>query len=93
MSTANWPPTARQLRYLRQLANRAGQTFTTPRTREQASWEIERLLAVTNTGFTFAELAAELHHGDVNLPTDLACAVQAWEVSGHGSTATWSQRA
>ena len=48
---------------------------------------------MTNTGFTFAELADELQHGDVNLPTDLASAVQAWEVTGHGSTATWSQRA
>ena len=36
-------PTARQLAYLRSLANRAGQTFTYPRTRGQASREIQRL--------------------------------------------------
>ena len=37
------PPTAKQLAYLRALANRAGQTFIYPRTRAQASREIERL--------------------------------------------------
>ena len=36
-------PTRRQLNYLRALANRTGQTFTYPRTRREASREIERL--------------------------------------------------
>ncbi len=90
MSTATWPPTARQLAYLRQLARRAGQTFTTPRTREQASAEIERLLAVTDTGFTFAELQAEQAAREAN--DDLSCAVKPHEIHGYGSTATWSQR-
>ncbi len=87
-STANWPPTARQLSYLRQLANRAGQTFTTPRTRTQASWEIERLLAVTNTGFTFAELKAEQAAREAN--DDLSIAIQPFEIQGHGSNCRWS---
>jgi hypothetical protein len=82
-------PTARQLAYLRQLAHRAGQTFSTPRTRAQASAEIRRLKAVRATGFTFAELRAEQAareaHGD-------AAIFQPWEIAGHGSTATWSQR-
>ncbi len=90
MSTANWPPTARQLRYLRRLANRAGQTFATPRTREQASWEIERLLAVTGTGFTFAELRAEQAAREAN--DDLSIAIQPFETRGWGSSCTWSQR-
>ncbi len=90
MSTANWPPTARQLAYLRQLAQRAGQTFIRPRTREQASREIERLLAVTDTGFTFAELEAEQAARAAN--DDLSCSVKAHEVQGFGSNATWSQR-
>ena len=107
MSTANWPPTARQLRYLRQLANRAGQTFTTPRTRTQASWEIERLQAVTNTGMTFAELAEErrvrLDTADASLeiPSSLrdeldrfnATRVHPTEVAGYGASATWSRGA
>jgi hypothetical protein len=90
VSTANWPPTARQLAYLRQLANRAGQTFTTPHTRERASEEIERLLAVTNTGFTFAELQAEQAAREAN--DDLSIAIQPFEIRGYGSSATWSQR-
>lgn len=36
-------PTPRQLRYLRQLAELTGTTFTPPTTRRQASREIERL--------------------------------------------------
>ena len=90
MSSAKWPPTARQLRYLRHLANRAGQTFTPPRTSEQASDEIERLLAVTNTGFTFAELAAEQAAREAN--DDLSISIQPFEIEGYGSSATWSQR-
>ncbi len=90
MSTANWPPTARQLAYLRQLAQRAGQTFIRPRTREQASQEIDRLLAVTDTGFTFAELQAEQAAREAN--DDLSIAIQPFETQGWGSTATWSQR-
>jgi len=39
------PPSARQLDYLRALANRTGQTFTYPRTSRDASREIQRLKA------------------------------------------------
>ena len=39
------PPTAKQLAYLRALAERAGQTFATPRTSQDASAEIRRLKA------------------------------------------------
>jgi hypothetical protein len=89
MSSTELPPTFKQLRYLRTLASRAGQTFTTPQTRAQASAEIHRLKAVRTTGFTFAELRAEQDareaHGDVAI-------VQPWEIAGRGSTATWSQR-
>lgn len=42
-------PTARQLAYLRALADRAGQTFSYPRTRRQASAQISRLRAATPT--------------------------------------------
>ncbi len=89
ISSTELPPTFKQLRYLRTLASRAGQTFATPRTRAQASVEIRRLKAVRATGFTFAELqteqAAREAHGDVAI-------IQPWEIAGHGSTATWSQR-
>ena len=36
-------PTRRQLAYLRSLATRTGQTFAYPRTRREASREIQRL--------------------------------------------------
>lgn len=89
MSSTELPATSKQLRYLRTLAGRAGQTFVTPRTRAQASDEIRRLKALRATGFTFAELQAEQGareaHGDVAI-------VQPWEIAGRGSTATWSQR-
>jgi hypothetical protein len=83
------PPTAKQLAYLRTLAERAGQTFISPRTRLEASAEIRRLKDVRTTGFTFAELNTEQErpeaHGDVAI-------VQLCEIAGRGSTATWSQR-
>jgi hypothetical protein len=91
------PPTARQLTYLRQLANRTGTTFATPISRADASAEIRRLKRIACTGFTFAELKAEQvarrDHDDERLPAELATAVQDWETIGWGSTATWSQRA
>ena len=82
-------PTAKQLAYLRALAERAGQTFISPRTRSQASAEIRRLKSVRTNGFTFTELSAEqaarVTDGDVAI-------VRPWEIDGRGSTATWSQR-
>jgi hypothetical protein len=83
------PPTAKQLVYLRTLAERAGQTFISPRTRTQASAEIRRLKNVRTSGFTFAELEAEQAASDVH--SDVAI-VQPWEIAGRGSTATWRQR-
>jgi hypothetical protein len=89
MSNTNLPPSFKQLRYLRTLANRAGQTFATSQTRAEASVEIRRLKSVRSAGFTFAERQAEQAarevHGDVAI-------VQAWEITGHASTATWCQR-
>lgn len=89
MSSTDLPPTTKQLRYLRTLAGRAGQTFSTPQTRLQASAEIRRLKTVRTTGFTFAELQAEQAareaHGDASI-------VKPWEIEGYGSTAGWSQR-
>jgi hypothetical protein len=83
-------PTAKQLAYLRALAERTGQTFASPRTTAQASAEIRRLKSVRANGFTFAELEPEQAvrevHGDVAV-------VMPWEIAGRGSGATWSQRA
>ena len=84
------PATRKQLAYLRKLAQRAGQTFTTPRTRFQASAQIRRLQAIRSTGFTFAELEAERTAHEAN--DDAPCSVHPFEVTGHAANQTWSQR-
>ncbi len=87
MSTSDAPPTGKQLAYLRKLAHRAGQTFTTPRTRAQASTQIRRLQKVRSGGFTFAELQAEQAAREAHHDAPL---VRPDEVSGFGSNCRWS---
>ena len=84
------PPTARQLTYLKGLANRTGQTFTYPKTSREASREIQRLKTVRPTSRIELELerldvAAEQAARDANcdVPVDLS------EIEGYGSNATW----
>ena len=85
------PPSARQLNYLKALANRTGQTFTYPKTSRDASREIQRLKTVRPTSSielerldVAAEQAAREANCDVRV--DLS------EIEGYGSTATWSRR-
>jgi hypothetical protein len=83
-------PTARQLGYLKSLATRTGQSFAWPQTRSAASAEIRRLKALPPsdalpTEFDIrAEQAAREANGDVP--------IEAFEITGYGSSATWSQR-
>ena len=79
-----------QLSYLRDLAEAAGESFSSPQTRAQASAEITRLLA--RKSLSPAERRREAfearceageRHGD-------AASVREDEVAGWGSTATWS---
>ncbi|MGH3263823.1 MAG: hypothetical protein ACRDNS_17725 [Trebonia sp.] len=87
-------PTSRQLNYLRALARRTGTTFTPPRTRQQASAEIQRLKAIRSTGFTFAEPQAEQAARQANDDVALnATRFAADEITGYGGNCTWSQRA
>ena len=86
------PPSARQLSYLKALANRTGQTFTYPTTGTDASREIQRLKIVRPTSRVELELervdlAAEqaAREAKCDVPLDLS------EISGYGSTATWSE--
>ena len=88
------PPSPRQLNYLKALANRAGQTFTYPKTSRGASREIQRLKGVRPSSRIELEierldLAAEqaARAANCDVPVNLDT-----EVAGHGSTATWSQR-
>jgi len=85
-------PTRRQLNYLQALANHTGQTFTYPRTRREASREIERLKQAQPSTRTERQLERK------DIADALACGqqdatrVQPGEVTGYGSTATWKDR-
>jgi hypothetical protein len=84
-------PSARQLAYLRSLANRAGQTFAYPQTSAQASAEIRRLKAQEPS--TQVERAIErLDDRAARESAEDAVAVRSFEIVGYGSNATWSQR-
>jgi hypothetical protein len=87
------PPSARQLNYLKALANRSGQTFTYPRTSGDASREIRRLKAVRPSSrvereLEWHDLAAEQAAREANCDVPIDCS----EIEGYGSTATWSRR-
>jgi hypothetical protein len=83
------PATAKQLNYLRTLANRAGQTFAYPRTTRQASAEIRRLQKQERTSpverrVEHKAIADQIASGTYGTAVDLDR-----EVEGYGSTATW----
>ena len=85
-------PTTRQLSYLRSLANRTGQTFTYPKTRQQASAEINRLKHTRPSSRTEVRIERKLIADQIaGGPID-AARVRENEISGHGSTATWKER-
>jgi hypothetical protein len=96
-SSAGNTPTPRQLRFLRALAEQTGTTFATPETRGAASAEIDRLIAVRDgvqvLPFDECERAENALQVDGSDERDeqlvYATAVQAGEVSGFGSSASW----
>ena len=85
-------PTTRQLSYLRSLANRTGQTFTYPKTRQQASTEINRLKHTGPSSRTEVRIERKLIADQIAAGPVDAARVREHEVSGHGSTATWKER-
>ena len=86
------PPTARQLAYLRALAERTGQTFVTPRTRQDASVEIRRLKTTAPESRVERRIERdEIADAIAAGPHDSA-RVTLSEVTGYGSSATWSRR-
>ena len=91
-------PTIKQMRYLRDLADRLGQSFSYPATRHQASNEIARLKALSRgrdrgldrdsarrERLATSRDMAEQFGGDSRHTAD--------EVTGYGASATWSHRA
>lgn len=89
MASNDSEPTARQLRYLRQLAELTGTTFTPPATRRQASHQIERLKQRSRSaGFERREDRRAVSR---SLTQDQpASSVRDDEISGYGSDAHWS---
>jgi hypothetical protein len=81
-------PTTRQLRYLRSLADRTGQTFTYPKTGAQASAEIQRLKGTTPQSHGERRYERKLITDQVATGLNNT-AVQPHETTGYGSHAAW----
>lgn len=82
-------PTPRQLRYLKSLAEKTGQTFTYPKTLAEASHQIERLLDAPLRLHGELEIEREIADA-VAMGEQDAARVRKDEISGHGSSATWA---
>jgi hypothetical protein len=85
------PPTAKQERYLRNLAEERGVSFVPPRTRTAASRAIRELLQRQ------PDSRADQARDRRAIRADLANAgddarVGEHELEGHGSSATWAKR-
>jgi hypothetical protein len=81
-------PSAKQLAYLRSLADRAGQTFAYPQTSAQASAEIRRLKAAQPS----TRVEREVERMDGRAAREAAedgVAIRGFEIVGYGSNATW----
>jgi hypothetical protein len=85
------PPTPSQLRYLRDLAERTGQTFAMPHTTVEASREIQRMRGLPRSSRAERQVERrEVQREIAERPHD-AAAVREHEVSGYGANATWSR--
>lgn len=85
------PPSARQLNYLKALANRTGQTFTYPKTTREASREIRRLKQIRPS--SRIELALErmdLASEQAARAANCGVPIQPTEIDGYGSNCRWS---
>ncbi len=82
-------PTHRQLSYLKNLANRTGQTFTYPQTSSQASAEINRLKHAQPSSRTERYVERKLIADQIATGPLDAARVREDEISGRGSSASW----
>jgi hypothetical protein len=89
-TTTNGKPTSRQLSYLKSLANRTGQTFSYPHTSRQASQEINRLKHAQPSSRTERYVERKLIADQIATGPLDAARVRDDEISGRGSTATWT---
>jgi hypothetical protein len=82
------PPTAKQLRYLRNLAEARGESFAYPRSAAEASTEIARLKSRRR------DTTVERRYERLAVSREIAAlgddaAVRDSEISGYGSSAHW----
>jgi hypothetical protein len=84
MSQTVQSPTAKQLSYLRVLANQTGTTFVTPRDRRQASREIDRLTGLKRHNGRHGELPNSGDHDRA-----YATAAHPSEITGYGISCRW----
>lgn len=92
MTNSQLPPKPKQLSYLKDLADKRGVSFPYPKTRAQASAEIDRVkrLPVLTVAERRRE-AFEARRGVGGIPGDDA-SYRRIEVEGYGSTAHWRLR-
>ena len=89
---AGSPPTARQQRYLRQLAIQRGVTFVVPKTRTEAARAIDALKRrrpepVADRRREIRAIQGEMARGR----GDSARVIEGLETTGYGSSATWKE--
>lgn len=85
------PPTPKQLSYLRDLALGRGQSFSYPKTSAEASREIERLRKARRTSRADRRREAQAVGADMARRRGDAASIRGNELTGYGSTATWSK--
>ena len=83
-------PTAKQLAFLRALAQRTGETFASPRTRAQASSEIRRLHQRKPSSRVERRLDSRDVARDLQAGSGDAVRFRDDEVQGYGSSARWA---
>ena len=91
--SAGPPPTPKQQALLRRLALERGVTFTPPRTRAQASREIERLLKQRKDTRGDARRDVRAVQDDIASGRGDAVRVRYSETSGYGASAMWKRGA
>lgn len=82
------PPTSKQMKLLRRLAEERGMTFVVPDSRQQASQQIDRLKRRSRQ--TRNQRAWDQHVADTARVLTDAAAVRRSEITGFGSSAHWA---
>ncbi len=84
-------PTAKQLRYLRVLADLTGTTFTPPTNREHASEQIDELKSRPPTSRADRTRERAALHRDLDQAPRDAVRHRPGETTGYGSSARWAR--